>query len=273
MPDVFCHLTQIEAALNRRFAGSTLRTEWRLILLKAVKRASRSNRIQYEHRRCISRLFRKHNGDLEDEPDNLLDGLRPYSGIKQSHFSEIVHALLVVAPLLNSKDEVDRKLVHTIWDLTRSARLRTIGPREPMFHGKNFISESDKRTLDRWIDQIEDLTLRLLNGLPAWYVFSDVANEINIHNGIVDPTFPLSSFCQALQYHLEQEGQGGMGDDSEMLCEALGNIGPRNDILADTPAGRRNHKACGCEEGRRNCNLKGSSVIGIGYLRVARPHS
>ena len=96
-----------------------------------------------------------------------------------------------------------------------------------MFHGKNFISESDKRTLDRWIDQIESLTLRLLHGVPAWHVFSDVANEINIHNSIVDPMFLLPSFCQALKYHLEQESQGFMGDDSEMLCEALGNIGPR----------------------------------------------
>jgi hypothetical protein len=170
-------------------------------------------------------VLRKHNGELDDGDDTLLNNLRPYTGINNRHFSEIVKALFFAAPLLNSQ-QVDRDLVHTIWDLTRSARLWTHGPREPMFHGRNFISDDDKKTLDRWTYEIESITLYLLRGFEDWEAISGLAEELNHHDSLVDTSWLVSPFMKSLDYHLDMENHGGFGDDEEILCDALIKIGP-----------------------------------------------
>jgi len=169
-------------------------------------------------------LLRKHNAMLDDETDTLLNSLRPYTGIKRSHFSEIVKALFFASPLLNT-EQIDRELVHTIWDLTRSARLWTRGPHEPMFHGRDFISDTDKQTLDRWIFEIESITLDLLRGFADWEAIDRLAEEINHHDSLVDHDWLVAPFQKSLEYHLAMENDGGFGDDAEVLCRALAKIG------------------------------------------------
>ncbi|WP_425396550.1 hypothetical protein [Aeoliella sp.] len=169
-------------------------------------------------------VLRKHNGELEDTSDTLLDSLRPYKGIYKAHFSEIVKALYFAAPLLNTK-KVDSDLVHTIWDLTRTARLWTEGPREPMFHGVDFISDADKETLARWISEIESITLYLLRGFEDWEAIDRLAEEINQHDSILNPDWLVAPLMKSLEYHLEHESEGGFGEDEEILCNALTKIG------------------------------------------------
>lgn len=171
------------------------------------------------------RILRKHNGEFNDETDTLIGNLRPYVGINKLHFSEIVKALYFAASLLNT-EKVDRDLVHTIWSLTRTARLWTCGPREPMFHGRNFISDDDKRTLDRWIAEIESITLYLLRGFEDWNAIENLAEEINRHDSIVDPSWLVSPFIKSLQFYHEMENEGDYGDDEEHFCDALIKIGP-----------------------------------------------
>ena len=175
-------------------------------------------------------VLRKHNAELHDETDTFLHSLRPYTGIKKSHFSEIVKALFFVSPLLNTV-HVNRDLVHTIWDLTRSARLWTRGPREPMFHGRDFISETDKQTLDRWIYEIESITLYLLRGFEDWEAIDGLAEELNHHDSLVDNEWLVPPFLKSLEYHLGMENDGGFGDDSEILCRALAKIGTAQTVI------------------------------------------
>lgn len=170
-------------------------------------------------------VLRKHNGELEEFSETLLWSLRPYRGIRKSHFSEIVKAIYFAAPLLNSK-QADRDLVHTIWNLTRSARLWTLGPPDPMFHGREFITDDDKKTLDRWIYEVESITLDLLRGFKDWEAISGLSDEINLHDSIVAPSWLVPPFLKSLTYHLEMENHGGFGDDQESLCKALTKIGP-----------------------------------------------
>src|SRR4051812_7634805 len=122
-------------------------------------------------------LLRRHC-DSGPEDDTLLGWLRPYRGLERRHLTEILHALLVAAPALSEPASVDRGLVHSLWDLCRTARAWTRGPHEPMFHGPRFIAPAEKRLLDSWIDEIESTSLSLLRGQPAqfallglpWYV-------------------------------------------------------------------------------------------------------
>ena len=79
------------------------------------------------------------------EDDTLLGWLRPYRGVQDRHLTEILHALLVVAPELNGPAAVDRGLVHAVWELCRTVRAWTLGPHEPMFHGRQFIAAASRR--------------------------------------------------------------------------------------------------------------------------------
>jgi hypothetical protein len=94
-----------------------------------------------------------------------------------------------------------------------------------MFHGRDFISDDDKRTLDRWIHEIESITLDLLRGFEGWKAISGLAEEMNHHDSIVDPDWLVLPFMKSLEYHLDGENRGGFGDDEEILCSALIKIG------------------------------------------------
>lgn len=172
------------------------------------------------------RTLRKHYAELPEEQDNLLGRLRPYSGLDPKHFTEILQALLALAPTLSAESRVDCETVHVIWDLCRSARKWTEGPHEPMFHGKDFISPSDKETLDRWVDEIESITLDLLRGLPVWQTFSGLAEQINHYNLVAEPQFLAPVFTEALQNQLCEEQTIIVADEEVCLCNALAAIGP-----------------------------------------------
>lgn len=169
--------------------------------------------------------LRKHNGEFAHETDTFLDSLRPYSGIESSHFSEIVKALYFAAPCINTP-QADRNLIHTIWNLTRCARLWTTGPHEPMFHGRDFIAPTEKQTVDRWIYTFETITLDLLRGFADWEAIDGLSEEINMHDSLTDTDWLIEPFTKSLEYHLEMEIEGGFGDDAESLCKSFVRIGP-----------------------------------------------
>jgi hypothetical protein len=163
----------------------------------------------------------RHQGG-EPEEDTILGWLRPYRGVNDRHLAEILHALLVAAPCLNGPTEIDRGLVHAIWELCRTVRAWTQGPREPMFHGLRFISPAEKRRLDSWTDQVESITLLLLRGraismaffgLP-WYV---VEWGLGPHAAFLAPLF-----TEMLQELGEEESND---DDKINLCRALASMG------------------------------------------------
>lgn len=156
------------------------------------------------------------------EDDTLLGWLRPYRGVQDRHLTEILHALLVVAPELNGPAAVDRGLVHAVWELCRTARAWTLGPHEPMFHGRQFIAAAEKRRLDDWVDQVEKITLSLLRGSPVSLAF------FGLPWYIVEWGFgPEAAFLAPLFTGMLQELAGQGADDDEInLCRALGSMGP-----------------------------------------------
>ncbi len=171
-------------------------------------------------------VLRKHNGELGSMSDTLLGSLRPYTSLQKAHFSDIVKAIYFAAPLLNAQ-AVERDLVHSIWELTRSARLWTKGPREPMFHGRHFISDDDKQTLDRWLFVIEDMTLDLLRGFEDWEVTTGLACELASYDSILNPDWLVPPFMISLKYQVDMEDENTFdGGDCEALCTAFAKIGP-----------------------------------------------
>src|SRR3954469_770712 len=84
-------------------------------------------------------LLRHSEGAPADTPTTLLETLRPYRGIRDEHYLEILHALATLAPELRTAGAVDREVVHSVWELCRTARAWTRAPPEPMFDGPQFI--------------------------------------------------------------------------------------------------------------------------------------
>ena len=158
----------------------------------------------------------------EPEDDTILGCLRPYRGVNDRHLAEILHALLVAAPGLNGPTEVDRGLVHAIWELCRTVRAWTRGPREPMFHGLQFITPAEKRRLDSWTEQVESITLSLLRGSPISMAFFGLPWYVVEWGLGPQATFLAPLFTEMLKGLGEEASDD---DDKINLCRALASMG------------------------------------------------
>ncbi|WP_165250677.1 HEAT repeat domain-containing protein [Paludisphaera soli] len=124
-------------------------------------------------------IIRMHAG-TEDGPKmatGLIGSLRPYCGLDDRNFEEVLEAIAAVAEHLGSGPLVDRSLVHALWDMCQTARLWGV-KESGMLPRNGLITPDDRRKLATWIDVIERTTLRLLwgNGLPL--ALSAYAGEV-----------------------------------------------------------------------------------------------
>jgi len=166
-----------------------------------------------------------------DAPDSLLSTLRPYRGLQRSHFLEVVYALLVLAPELREPALVDRAVVHALWDLCRTARDWTRGPREPMFHGRDFLSPDDQRFLDEWLGLIESASLRLLAGHSVLVAFGGLPWSLKQNNLAPQASLFREFLVELLQAALADENVVTASDE-ETICEVLGAMGePARDAV------------------------------------------
>lgn len=165
--------------------------------------------------------------ECRDEDDTILGWLRPYRGVEDRHLAEILGALLAAAPALNGPAEVDRELIHAIWELCRTIRAWTRGPHEPMFHGRHFIPPAEKDRLDRWTDEVESIALSLLYGRPALAAFSGLPRYI-VEWGLGPRAASFAPLFAEMLLELggeEMDGEGHL-NDGVVLCRALGSMGP-----------------------------------------------
>jgi hypothetical protein len=167
-------------------------------------------------------------GGPDDERDNLLANLRPYECVKGRHLAEIVAALHTLAPELASGPSMDRGAIHSTWDLCRTARIWTRGPREPMFHGSQFIPPDRKRLLDDWIDEIEAIAINLARspGLEGWLTFAGVSWLILKHQLRAEAACLVPLLVEVLEGNLANESRSADAGDAVYACQALASIGP-----------------------------------------------
>ncbi len=119
--------------------------------------------------------------DADGQPlsldDGFIDSLRPYSGLHERNFHLVMEALLTVGEQLHQDPHPDRELVHAIWWICSMARAWGLAP-GGMLQRNRLITANDTARLERWVNTVEDVGLRLLGGSPpyrvvycyAWYV-------------------------------------------------------------------------------------------------------
>jgi hypothetical protein len=111
-----------------------------------------------------------------DKP-GFLGTLRPYAGLDESYFAEIVEAILVWHPSLANSSEVDRQMTAALWTICHRTRVLALRAAASIRHNKLMTAEElDRLTL--WIDIIESMTVDALFGLNRPMCMGRVLNYI-----------------------------------------------------------------------------------------------
>ena len=90
----------------------------------------------------------------------FIGSLRPFTGIREENFHQIMEALQILTPYLQ-QEQIDRELICALWslcELTRAWGVDTSG----MLVRNNLLSDSDKVSLKKWIDTISSAVLLIL---------------------------------------------------------------------------------------------------------------
>jgi len=114
------------------------------------------------------RLLLRHGGLPEDDEgpeaieDGFLGSLRPYRGLREDHFHEVMEALRVAAPLLEAP-RLDRQLVSALWGMCHFARAWGVHP-DGMLRDNKLISDEDVARLEKWVSDISYAVAMILDG-------------------------------------------------------------------------------------------------------------
>jgi hypothetical protein len=100
-----------------------------------------------------------------DDPrwqEGFLPVLRPYGGLRESAFHEVMACVDALAEEL-AVDKVDRATLSSLWGICHLGR--AWGVQEGgMLHRNGLITDSDRFRLERWIDCISYAVMMLLDG-------------------------------------------------------------------------------------------------------------
>lgn len=167
------------------------------------------------------------------EDDSMALCLRPYKGIYEKHFIEILQALVSVADEIKSSDRADREVIYLLWELTRFVRCATAGPHEPTFHGKKLISPDDKRMIDGWMWIIESATLDLLQGRDVANALGSFMADYIFRNKRGQEYAFLTALLSRYLKDLHEEEGVITDDEKPVICHTLVAIGGHTAEVVD----------------------------------------
>ncbi len=96
------------------------------------------------------------------EGDGFLGSLRPYRGLRESNFHEVMAALRCIAPDLQG-DLVDRSVLRDLWGICHMGRAWGVHP-DGMLRRNQLITDADVARLEHWIECISYATFMLMEG-------------------------------------------------------------------------------------------------------------
>jgi hypothetical protein len=108
-------------------------------------------------------LIQKHTGrsSAYAPEQTFLGMLRPYRGLQEAHYLELMQALAALAPSLQGA-QVDRELMADLWEIVFLPWLWALSP-EGMVQRQKLMTAEDQARLAGWIEEI-GLTVSLLLG-------------------------------------------------------------------------------------------------------------
>ncbi len=149
----------------------------------------------------------------------FLGSLRPYKGLQEKNFHQVMEALLTVSQSISALPQVDRDLVHAIWDICSTARLQGLSPHGLLQRNK-LISQDDIARLTQWVEIIDVTTLEVLRGLPPQYLVRRYSSYICERGWWENIDFFITLIIQAI-------ADPELDDCIEMNLEALKKLGAK----------------------------------------------
>jgi hypothetical protein len=99
--------------------------------------------------------------------DGFLGCLRPFSGLREENFIELMRAIIALKPHLSGAAAWELRLVQGLWELTTRARHWGLD-QNGMLQRNQLLSDAESRRLLLWVQCIEMAVSRLMNdGDPA----------------------------------------------------------------------------------------------------------
>lgn len=108
------------------------------------------------------------HGSIDSETDpkkfetGFLGMLRPYTGLQESNFREVMQALRTLAPEFQ-KPKLPTDLFSALWGMCHYARAWGLDP-DGMLRSNNLLSGPDQERLETWVGLLSDAVARLLDG-------------------------------------------------------------------------------------------------------------
>src|SRR5262245_31669772 len=96
-------------------------------------------------------------------PDGFLGSLRPYTGLREENFLQVLGAIIALAPHLAGKKVLERRLVSALWELVQRTRVWGLDP-HGMIQRNKLMSPADTERLWLWVTCLEMAIYRLLHG-------------------------------------------------------------------------------------------------------------
>lgn len=112
----------------------------------------------HERLEAAKQTVRVHAGHvIEEDRRSIVALLRPYEGVSETDFHELVHALIVLHPTLG-QTHLDRDIVYACWDWCVRLRILT-----PTLARNGLVDEHQRRRLEWWEQSVESFCRRGLN--------------------------------------------------------------------------------------------------------------
>jgi hypothetical protein len=132
-------------------------------------------------------MLQQHAGHIElPDRDSLVESLRPYRGLSERNFCEIMIGLINVHKELSEQDMVDRELIYACWDLCTRIRFLALSETSPL-RTNRLISQTDLDRLGEWYNSIDSFCRRSLHKLDLGTCLSNFIEYIGSEK-CPDPT-------------------------------------------------------------------------------------
>ena len=93
----------------------------------------------------------------------FLGSLRPYRGLNDENFHEVMQALISLAPHFQHESRVDKEIISALWTICELGRAWGIH-RDGMLRRNNLITTKEVTRLEHWIETISYAVFVLLDG-------------------------------------------------------------------------------------------------------------
>lgn len=168
----------------------------------------------------------KHAGCGEDLAHlGFLPSLRPYKGLDDRHFHEVIESILSLGESFVSGETVDRAAVHCVWCLTAYGRRWGVDDKSMLVRNR-LISPEDRDRLRCWIEIIEGIAMNLLAGMAPY----ETIHAYCEHNAQAGWGENYEFFLPLISLAINDVN---LGDRIEGHTAAIAKLGPQASALRD----------------------------------------